>query len=98
VHKPEPFETCQLCGREVPRDLITLHHLTPKQRGGKAHHRAPLCKPCHKQIHAAFTNVELERVYHSLELLRAAPQLQSFLKWVRKQKPHRTFRTIQSRR
>src|SRR4051812_32164898 len=46
------WQACTLCGREVPKSLITLHHLTPKQRGGKSEHRTAMCKPCHKQLHA----------------------------------------------
>jgi 5-methylcytosine-specific restriction endonuclease McrA len=87
---------CALCHREVPSHLITLHHLHPKSRGGKSGQRTPLCKPCHKQLHATFSNVELEKLYPTLESLRAAAKLQPFLKWIRKQKPGRNFRTIQS--
>jgi hypothetical protein len=76
--------------------LITLHHLTPKQKGGKAEHRTPLCRPCHKQIHATFTNTELFQQFDSLELLRQAPQLQSFLRWIRKQRLDRNCRTRES--
>ena len=83
----EQSDVCELCGRTVPPHLITLHHLLPKQKGGKADHRVPLCKPCHKQIHAIFANTDLARMYTTLELLRQSPQLQQFLKWIRKQKP-----------
>jgi 5-methylcytosine-specific restriction enzyme A len=85
---------CLLCGRVVPPQLITLHHLLPKQKGGKADDRVPLCKPCHKQIHATFANGQLATMYADLELLRQAPQLQPFLMWIRKQKPDRNFRTV----
>src|SRR5687767_5730081 len=85
--------TCQLCNREVPRSLITLHHLTPKQKGGKADDRTPLCRPCHKQLHATFSNADLARAYPTIESLREAGVLQPFLKWIRKQKPDRNFRT-----
>ncbi|HEV8291558.1 MAG TPA: HNH endonuclease signature motif containing protein [Tepidisphaeraceae bacterium] len=88
---------CKLCHREVPAALITLHHLQPRSRGGKPEQRIALCKPCHKQLHATFSNIELEKVYPTLEALRAAPKLQPFLKWIRKQKPGRNFRTIQSK-
>jgi hypothetical protein len=80
----------------VPRDLITQHHLIPKQKGGKVEHTVPMCRVCHKQVHAIFGNTELARVFNSVEQLREAPQLKSFLKWVRKQKPDRNFRTVQS--
>ena len=88
---------CELCHRDVPIRLITLHHLKPKQKGGKAEHRTPLCKPCHKQIHATFGNTDLARVYDSLDALRAAPLLQSFLTWIRKQAPGRNFATRRSK-
>lgn len=89
-----PWQKCEFCEREVPPGMITLHHLTPRQKGGKADVRTPLCKPCHKQIHATFGNTDLARVYASLAALRQAPQLQPFLKWIRKQKPDRNFRTM----
>src|SRR5436190_11941645 len=97
--KPKPPATarCELCRREVPAELITLHHLHPKSRGGTAQQRIALCKPCHKQLHAVFSNVELEKLYPTIEALRAAPQLQPFLKWIRKQKPGRNFRTVRSK-
>ena len=89
-------EVCQLCERNVPRHLITLHHLTPKQKGGKAEHRTPLCKPCHKQLHATYSNKALDKELDSLASLRQAPALQPFLTWIRKQKPDRNFQTTMS--
>ena len=73
--------------------MITLHHLLPKSKGGGADVRVPLCKPCHKQIHATFGNADLAKVYASVDALRSAEALGPFLKWVRKQKPGRSFRT-----
>src|SRR5690349_14551182 len=87
---------CELCAREVPRGLITLHHLKPKQKGGKAEGRPPLCKPCHKQLHATFSNADLTRNYATIERLQPAPSLQPFLAWIRKQKPDRVFRTSEA--
>ena len=60
-HDHEAWVTCELCLRKVPPQLITQHHLMPKQKGGKAEHKTPLCKPCHKQVHAIFTNRELAK-------------------------------------
>jgi hypothetical protein len=91
-----PPSICSLCDREVPPHLLTLHHLTPKQKGGKAEDRAPMCRPCHKQLHALFSNTQLAREYASLEALKAAPQLAPFLKWIRKQKCDRNFRTVKA--
>ena len=88
------WRPCSLCERLIPPQLITLHHLKPRERGGKAEHRTPLCKPCHKQLHATYSNKELERSLDSLELLRQADELQPFLRWIRKQKPDRNFQTL----
>ena len=88
--------TCSLCNREVPPSLLTLHHLLPKQKGGRADDRVPLCRPCHKQVHATFANADLARSYATIGSLQAAPLLQPFLRWIRKQNPHRTFRTTTS--
>ena len=52
-------ETCELCGREVP---LTKHHSTPKQKKGKKGEAIYLCGPCHKQVHALFTNSELKKL------------------------------------
>ena len=91
---PEPpTPACSLCQRQVPAELITQHHLKPREKGGKAEHRTPLCRPCHKQLHALFSNADLARLYDSIEALRQAPVLQPFLKWIRKQKSDRVFQT-----
>lgn len=82
---------CQLCGRIVPSRLITRHHTLPKQKGGRAEHRVPMCKPCHKQVHATFDNSTLCREYASIELLRSAEPLQPYLRWIRRQAPDRNF-------
>jgi 5-methylcytosine-specific restriction enzyme A len=95
MRSPEPVTgTCELCERLVPQSLITLHHLKPRERGGTAEHRTPLCRPCHKQVHAVFTNKVLARSLDSIDRLKAAPELQPFLAWIRKQKPDRNFRTV----
>ena len=94
--KPEEIAVCNLCGRAVPVRLITRHHLTPKQKGGSHVDEVALCKPCHKQVHATFSNAHLARELADVSLLRVAPQLQPFLSWIRKQKPSRNFRTVPS--
>ena len=91
------WQVCSLCRRLVPADLITRHHLTPREKGGAAEDRTGLCRPCHKQLHAIFSNAELAKLYDSIESLRKASKLQPFLKWIRKQKPDRVFRTISAK-
>ncbi len=43
-----------------------------------------LCRDCHRKIHATWDNKTVARQYGTLELLRAATELQSYLKWIRK--------------
>ena len=85
IRRDEDLQSCSLCGRRVPSAMITLHHLTPKERGGKPEHRVPMCRPCHKQVHALFENKMLERQYNDLATLRRTPELQKFVRWIRKQ-------------
>jgi hypothetical protein len=95
MRSPEPETgTCSLCEREVPRSLITLHHLRPRQNGSTARHRTPLCRPCHKQLHAVYSNKTLAHSLHSSDQLKSAPELQPFLGWIRKQKSIPSFRTV----
>jgi 5-methylcytosine-specific restriction endonuclease McrA len=89
---------CELCLRETSARYLTLHHLLPRQKGGKAEHRVWLCRTCHNQIHKTFTNAELAREFASLEALRQAPALSRFLAWIVRQKPDRMFRSAQARR
>lgn len=73
---------CQLCQREVEK--ITVHHLIPKQKKGTSEQTINLCIPCHKTVHAYFSNTELVQEYNTLEKLRSAERLQKYLKWIAK--------------
>lgn len=42
-------------------------------------------KVCHQKIHSLFTEQELAMQYHDFEVLKEVPELQKFIKWVRKQ-------------
>lgn len=74
---------CQLCQREVSH--ITLHHLIPKEEGGKNSGKVQLCQPCHSTIHFNFTNKELAKFYFNLERIIDSGRLSTFLKWIKKQ-------------
>ena len=76
---------CALCRHEYDRRELTRHHVVPKSRGGTD--IVLLCRLCHKQVHALFTERELEEQYGTLEKLESAPDLQPFLKFVRRRKP-----------
>ena len=76
--------TCELCQRDVGR--YTVHHLVPRARGGRFGPTAKLCPTCHQQLHALFSEATLAEELNSIALLRANPQVNGYLKWVRKQK------------
>ncbi|REJ08414.1 HNH endonuclease [Halobacillus trueperi] len=89
-------ETCDLCARSPVK--TTEHHLIPKQYGGVEGPTAMLCSACHRQIHALFTNEELAAFYHSVERLKDHPDMQKYLRWVKKQDPEKKISTRKSNR
>jgi hypothetical protein len=87
---------CPLCDRAIPKLHRDEHHLIPKSHGGRI--TTVLHRICHRQIHAVFTETELARQYHSIELLKQQEEMAGFIAWVR-QKPDDFFeRTRKSRR
>jgi hypothetical protein len=90
---PPGTEKCELCHRRVPSRLTNVHHLVPRSKGGGPEEEATLCKMCHSFLHATFTNHTLAAAFPTLESLRQDPEVRKFLKWVRKQKPHRKLKT-----
>ncbi|WP_166239197.1 HNH endonuclease [Paenibacillus turpanensis] len=81
--RSDKLGVCELCGRE--NIVTTVHHLTPKERGGTLLPTADFCIACHKQVHALFTNAQLEQGLNTIEALRANEQLSAYLKWIVKQ-------------
>ena len=74
---------CPLCDREMlPGPSVTKHHLVPKLKHGKL---AEACHAvCHNKIHATWDENQLRDHYNTWEALRAAPEMQPFILWVRK--------------
>ncbi len=87
---------CELCQREMPR--LTIHHLTPRQAvKRKKADPGPvinICSPCHRQIHALFSNVELAKNLNSVEKLKNEPKFHKFLLWIQKQNPYKRVRVF----
>ena len=79
--------TCALCRRVVPDEriddprVIQEHHLRPEERAESP--TVLLCRPCHDQLHATFSNAQLRESYDTIEALRAAERLQEYLDWIR---------------
>ena len=86
---------CALCGREVAD--LTKHHVRPRQYGGTE--TEWICSACHRQVHALFTNRTLATELDTLEKLKAAPEMQRYLAWARRQADGRiSVRRSRSRR
>jgi len=75
---------CSCCGRAITQ--ISKHHLIPRSRhhNKKVKHNfartslqqiASICEPCHNQIHAVFTEKELERNHYNLENIKSHPEI-----------------------
>ena len=94
THVTNEDTRCELCLREATR--YTVHHLVPRSRGGKLGPTTRLCSTCHRQLHALFSEATLARELHSLDLLRANPEVARFLKWARRQKGDTGFRVRRS--
>ena len=79
---------CELCKRPTE---ITRHHLVPRSRKRREREEfgpvANLCMDCHRKCHATWDNATLAREYNTIEKLASASELQSYIKWIRKQAP-----------
>ena len=73
-----------MCGRPLG-SRIEWHHPVPRSRGGRE--TVPVHPICHRAIHAAVPNKELERGYASAEALRAHPEIGRFVRWVEGKHP-----------
>ena len=73
------MDECAICEREVE---TTRHHLTPQNRKESA--VTSICDPCHRQLHAVFTNHELRQRYNTVEDLKESDEMQRFANWIEK--------------
>ncbi|MFO0845067.1 MAG: HNH endonuclease signature motif containing protein [Gemmataceae bacterium] len=95
--RPDPIP-CGLCGRPFDRAGLTKHHCRPKSRGGTTDDVELLCSQCHSMVHCTYENKTLAGNYASLAELRQAPELQKFIRWVRKQPPTQRSRNRSRRK
>ena len=82
-------QSCGLCARVFDKRELTKHHCLPREKGGGTEDIALICSQCHGMVHATYSNETLERLYPTIEMLRDAPELAKYLKWVAKQPPTR---------
>ena len=77
---------CPLCGREmIEGPSVDRHHWVPKSKGGCETDFIHLV--CHRMIHRVFSEKELATDYADPEVVRAHPEIERFVKWVRRQPP-----------
>lgn len=82
----ESEDICPLCGRPLAEPM-NRHHLLPISRGGRGTPTVLLHKICHSKIHAALTEKELQRYYHTIERLQHQEEIAKFIRWVSKKAP-----------
>lgn len=83
-NRPSGPTICPLCERPIPpRAKSSLHHLTPKLKGGAKAGTVRLHQICHSAIHARYSEAEIARRLADIEVLRADPEISGFLAWVR---------------
>ncbi|MGE7780158.1 HNH endonuclease [Peribacillus sp. NPDC097264] len=87
--------TCELCSRSEVE--LTVHHLTPREEGGSQLPTAFLCKSCHKQIHALYSNRELAIRLYTVILLKDDEALKKYIKWIKKQPASKSVKTRKSK-
>jgi len=86
THSSDSSGPCPICGRElIAGPSVNEHHLIPRSRKGKE--TITLHRICHSKIHSLFSEKELAMEYNTADKLRAHPEMQKFIKWVRKKDP-----------
>ena len=73
------MEKCPICKRELGV-VIDRHHLIPKTFGGKE--QITLHKICHRKLHSAITEKEMEKWYNTIERILEHEEITRFVKWV----------------
>ena len=82
---------CKLCHRDYV--VLSEHHLIPKMLHRKLRKKykkdvlnktITVCVDCHRHIHVLYTEKELFRNYHTLELILNDEAIQKFIKFARK--------------
>ena len=102
----DPAPVCALCQRAVPG--LTRHHLIPRKLHNRPRVRKNfsrderntvilLCRPCHNQLHALFSESELAHNYRTLEALASHPEIARFADWNSRRPPTEDIRVRRGR-
>ena len=82
---------CPLCGRSMVKgEAVDRHHWVPKRFKGTDW--SWLHRICHKKIHSLYDEATLAARLSSPEALLAEEEIQTFVRWVRKQPPDKLGR------
>ena len=84
------METCELCGCNT--DDISDHHLIPRLKCKNKYKELKndkgnilkICRSCHDQIHALFSESELRDLYNTKEKILESAEMQKFINWKKK--------------
>lgn len=91
---PQNLGPCPICGRDmIAGASVNRHHFIPKSRGGKAQEEVHVV--CHRQLHALWTEKELEQEFSDPEIIKADPRMIKFIAWIQK-KPNEFNMKIKS--
>ena len=82
-------EKCELCGIECS---LTKHHIIPVSRTRNKYKDIKndesniiwICRSCHDQLHAIFTNDQLRDTYNTKEKILGSEEMQRFIAWKKK--------------
>jgi hypothetical protein len=77
-------DICPLCERKILQGYGNDHHLVPKLKGGRNGDTAYMHIICHSKLHSLYSEIELATHYYTIELLRQQPEIQKFVKWIKK--------------
>lgn len=56
-----------------------------------------ICSDCHTAIHSTWTNKELEKTFHTVEVILSHPMFAKQIAFLRKQDPKRRCRMLRTR-
>lgn len=74
-----PSDACWLCARSIGT-RVEYHHPVPRSRGGRE--TVPIHPICHRTLHQAFSNKQLEQLADDVAAIRAQPDIARFLEWI----------------